>query len=314
MLPSTRKLLITRKHTGLGSDLISVIGALHYASMVNRDIIIDWRKSLYLNNKCVNLFPYLFDLRESIYLNSRIMIAENSFSDTELPVPRLYSKDWPFEEYHIDMLQGKNREEMSLIVERPMHHLPDQFKQCALLKLINPKPLLRERIDIFRNIYFTGRKVVGVHIRHGNGEILGGKRKSFSQLTIKEIHRRATEEIKLFSYNKPFIFLCTDSPEIKQYFRNNDKNIICYDTKLRTKGKGPLHTNQLGLPSAEDAIIEMYLLSYCNSLVYNPSWFSHFARIVTTFDFPPINIHYECNYGTMAFYHELFNKKSLLPS
>ena len=48
----------------------------------------------------------------------------------------------------------------------------------------------------------------------------------------------------------------------------------------------------------------MWLLSHCNALMYNPSWFSHYARVAAHYKFPPVDIDGSSLYGSMELYYK----------
>ncbi len=188
-----QRILVTRKSTGLGSDLISIVGAHAYASRTNRDLIIDWRKSLHLDDKTVNMFSLLFDVLDAIEGVPIRLYAEDT-NDDQFPRPILYSNNWPFDEYHRAMITAEDRNEPTLVVKRPMHHLPTDSEQRRILDCLTPIARLKSTIERFRNDHFADRFVVGVHIRHGNtGEKIGHGRQRFIRAGTRAILKRCTD-------------------------------------------------------------------------------------------------------------------------
>jgi hypothetical protein len=129
-------------------------------------------------------------------------------------------------------------------------------------------------------------------------------RDSLIQFGIEAIYNHCIRIVQEFSYPECGIFVCTDSQEFRDIFRDRYAKTIYRDSELLGEMQGPIHSKNFGcLKGAEDAVIEMWLLSDVCGLIYNPSWFSHYARIMGAFDLPPINIDGQSKYGTVDLYH-----------
>jgi hypothetical protein len=254
------------------------------------------------DNRC-NLFPLLFQTPNQIETVT-VTCAQPYLRDSYLLSPIFDSSQWNFQAYHRAMLKHEDRMEPTIIITRPMHYLPNDLLQRKLLSQIKPIDSLMERIESFREKYLKQHHVTGIHIRHGNGEILGYRRDELFQDGVQGVYRRCVNAIEECKYSTDVIFLCTDSCEVRSYFRARHDNLICFESELGTANSGPLHFKKLGLRSVEDALIEMWLLSYCDNLIYNPSWFSHYARIMGNFSSPPKDIDKISKYGTIALYYE----------
>jgi hypothetical protein len=202
------------------------------------------------------------------------------------------------------MLGGHDRPEPSLIITRPMHHLPSSTRQAELLAHIRPKHYLLERIEQFRQEKFLLKRTVGIHVRHGNGEVLLGNRDLLISNGIDNLFQRTLDGLKRLDITDPTLFLCTDSSEVRGYFQKNINNVVHWSSELSESDHGPIHTKDFGLAGAEDAVIEMWLLGKTDGLIFNPSWFSHFARVTGHFKKPPVNIDNNSLYGTVDLYHE----------
>ena len=55
-----KKFVVSRRISGLGDCIISMIGAWHYAKLTGRTLVVDWRSSLYLKDKKQNAFSVYF--------------------------------------------------------------------------------------------------------------------------------------------------------------------------------------------------------------------------------------------------------------
>lgn len=301
--------VVTRKATGLGSDLVSVAGAFFYARNTGRNLVIDWRNSLYLDNGATNLFPLLFEIPDTID-GVDIFMADGNFDDGTLAPPLKYCKALDFKEYHEEMLCSPRAVRESIVVTRPMHHLPSEEMQKNIFSLIHPKKPLLEQIEAYRREHFGEKRMAGIHIRHGNGEFLGEKRDLLILRGIQHIVDKCTEILINASPQPEKVFICTDSQELRDALSHRFPDSCYYASTIGTRGEGAIHNSRRGLRGVEDALMEMWLLSYCDTLVYNPSWFSHYARITGRFSPPPVNIDQYSDYGTMQLYEKRLQKQT----
>jgi len=128
--------------------------------------------------------------------------------------------------------------------------------------------------DIMKNklqTYITKNNVqnlVGIHVRRTDytGNIIG-----------KLINGSNSDEdffhfIKKYSKDKDNFFLATDNRETQDIYINKYKNKVLYFTKIKK-------TNNLRKTSLENAILDIYILSYCKKIkgTYNSS-FTEFAK------------------------------------
>lgn len=301
----TKHVVVTRKNTGLGSDLISIVGAIEYAKKTDREVVIDWRSSQYLKKRNVNLFPLLFQIPQEID-GVRVHSWDETFSDKKLPQPLAPCKKWSFEDYHLEMTKGPEPKNASAIIERPMHHLPDVTAQKRILSCFNPQPAIMEMIGSFDRQEFQGHRVIGVHLRHGNGERLGQKRDDLTANPVERLVDMTVERILNVWESNMKVFVCTDSQEFRDSFSKTWSDTCHFDSKIGTAGRGPIHLSCGAIKNAEDAVAEMWLLARCQGIVYNPSWFSHYARIAGEFAVEPQNIDDLSDYGTLALYEKKY--------
>lgn len=300
-----RHVVVTRKHTGLGSDLVSVVGAIHYARKTHRDVVIDWRSSLYLRDRGQNLFPCLFQVQGE-FEGVRIHVWDEGFADKHLPGPLLRCKDWDFENYHLEMTGPPRPANASVIIERPMHHVPPVASQAEMFKCISPLPHLSDRIDSFHERELRDRKVIGVHLRHGNGERLGQQRDDLATRSVEGLSDLMIARIRQVWGGDVKVFVCSDSHEFRDAFCRKWPQSCHLGSTIGMAGTGPIHRALSGLKNAEDAVAEMWLLARCHGIVYNPSWFSHYARVTGTFPIEPQNADEVSDYGTSIIYEKKF--------
>jgi len=301
----SRHVIVTRKQTGLGSDLVSVVGAIHHARMTHRDVVIDWRSSVYQPDRRKNLFSCLFQVQGG-FEGVQIHVWDEGFADKHLPGPLLRCKDWSFENYHLEMTGPPRPVTASVIIERPMHHLPEIASQAEMFKCISPLPYLSDRIDAFHEREFRDRVVIGVHLRHGNGERLGQQRDELATRSVEVLSDLMVARIRQIWGGNVKIFVCSDSNEFRDAFCRKWPDSCHFGSRVGMAGNGPIHRPDGGLKNAEDAVAEMWLLARCQGIVYNPSWFSHYARATGTFPIEPQNTDEVSDYGTAVLYEKKF--------
>lgn len=310
-----RHVVVTRKRTGIGSDLVSVVGAIAYAARTDRDLVIDWRDSRYVADATINMFGELF-VAPPAFDDVSVTLASATFNDKALPGPirQATSKSESFEAFHAEMEREARPVLESVIITRPMHHLPNVADQKRWFDAINPVARIAAAIDSFYNAHMQGRTVIGIHIRHGNGEALGSGRDELIQRSVDDLVDLSIAEFaKMDLPEDTRYFVCTDSQELRDAFNRRVKNVINYDSRIGSAKSGPIHTSDYGLQGAEDAVAEMWLLARCGRLIYTPSWFSHYARIVGQFEIEPINLDTVSLYGTAELYEKRLSGQPAKP-
>jgi len=299
------RLFVTRKRTGLGSDLISIVGAHYYARKTGRNLVIDWRNSRYLQTKSISAFNLLFKpMRE---INSvTVLHDERDLDENNYPKPIAHLEGLEPKAFHTIINKGIDLKAPTIICTKPMHHLPDACEQRSILSQITPIDSIISLILEFKQQHFNFGPVVGIHIRHGNGENLGFGRDDLINQGYDNIVDACIRIVTKFDFKDPSIFVCTDSWQLEQAFKNRYPRTITYYKNLDQQTFGPLHTDRYGLDGAYHAIAEMFLLRYCDTLLFNRSWFSHYARIMGDFHVPPVDLTPECLYGSKELYNKMY--------
>ena len=144
------------------------------------------------------------------------------------------------------------------------------------LKHIELKEQFKNKIEKFANNEKLEKNTIGVHIRFTDKKPTTNLEKLIQYLK-KNIHDKK-------------IFLATDNNSIIEVFRNNFNGTIIYPKYIPeiAENRGIHHfgldTNdkkEVGKIILEDSIIEMYLLSKCEQLLYQGN--SSFSRISKQF-------------------------------
>lgn len=310
----TGKFVISRRTSGLGDGLISLCSAWHYARLTGRTLVIDWRWSRYLREKNKNAFSAFFEpLTE---LAGVPVISDDSVSTLKYPAPvysrhqkkrgllqracgqiihSLFETRLPFafayEETVADELaiirSEQDVKEPTIIFRCCLYEIPlPEEARRAVLTSLKPRAEIQAEIDQYVQEHFAGRKIVAVHVRHGNGgNILNhaGHWTDESQ-AINEICR-GIERAQLALNDECRVFLCTDSQQVLENIRARVPDVIARAKYFRPDGKGELHDRKTiytesGSDAGKEALIEMFLLARADALFCYPreSFFSYYAR------------------------------------
>ena len=313
MTERANKIVVSRRTSGLGDCLISLCGAWYYAKLTGRTLVIDWRWSRYVQEKNKNAFAVFFE--PLIEVEGVPVISDNSVSTLEYPCP-IYSRHakksglkrtlgqiahtmfetklpfvFSYEEVVADELaiirSAQDVEEPTIIFRCCLYDIPMTHEARGLfLAHLKPQKAIREEIDQYAREQFIGRKVIAVHVRHGNG----GNILDHSQYWVDE--SRALNEIcdKIQTAQAELggdclVFLCTDSRKVLEFIRSRISNVIAREKYFRPDDKGELHARTTiyaknGSHFGREALIEMFLLARSDALICYPydSFFSYYAR------------------------------------
>ena len=306
------KFVVSRRSTGWGDCIISLISAWHYARRTGRTLVIDWRSSCYLGDPSRSAFPAYFEPVRSI--GGVPVVADDTVGTLNYPTPVQVS-------FGHDALRGLNRwlaernlapsaqhvttayhlshaEERALVERGEDVAAPTVVLQCSLseglpaltscqafLAEIRPRREIRREIKRFVRARFTGPPVIAVHVRYGSRAILDAHNKYWldddrALTTIYDGIRRASAALD----GPSRVFVCTDKRRILEAIRSEIPEVITRAKYLQPEGPSELHAwdNPTGIRETvgRDALIEMFLLARADALVCYPpnSFFSFYAR------------------------------------
>ena len=162
------------------------------------------------------------------------------------------------------------------------HEKFDEF--ISHLKL---RPPFREELNGFKRDHFFGKNVLGLHIRHGNGEKGDFENKNRQIANMNEYLDMVCQNIEdlNFDHDERFaIFLCTDSDLIVSEMRKRFPDLITREQWRPEIGAGISFELGQDCPDGEivnaaNAAIDMFLLASCNHIATTEpvSWFSKVA-------------------------------------
>ncbi len=148
---------------------------------------------------------------------------------------------------------------------------------------IKPNKEIASKISDFANINFSNKKVIGVHVRYYNKNLVKSDHSQYwedEDLCLQQIKgkiQEAINKVKGFDY---VIFLATDSSLPFNFIKKNFPNIVSVHKDFGQNVVNELHV-ELPQQTAVATLVEMFLLAKSNILVRTPSesWFSHYASL-----------------------------------
>ena len=291
--------IVTRPYpdSGIGSNLVSLAGAIWLAQQSARSVIVDWRDAAVLKDKSVNYFSAFFETPPVIQ-GVQVFYAPCRQLPEHANLPQIE----PAEARRL----GDGSTAPPLLVLRAYHGLDrlaagSPAEQSARLKefyrSIVPRPVVQRAVDSFAAEHFDDRFVVAVNVAEGNGMFAPGERFAervdtsvFSkharfvgkvQTACDRVRRRLSSE----TYAASRIFIATDSPVMRTLLLGLP-GAVTRRSQFPPAGAGrffcdyptPDYTDR---DAAVDQLADMFLLARCQALVHNYSVFNLYARVVT---------------------------------
>ncbi len=290
------KILLVKGIAGLGNRILCAMGAVLYARLSGRRLVIDWTDPLYSSNGD-NVFHRFF--------TSPSCSPGDEIPQTDSVVPVLwrgrlaktakevvrqteYDPDQVRHELSIDLGNLDYQEEVAVVVQYDARidllrkHFQDSLQELAkmpeeviLEELLREELLLRpeiqSRVEHFKRSRFRSQ-MVGVHVRFSDYRVR-------IVAIIKHLNALLRRERDLQ------IFLATDNFEIKKMFELNYPGVVTTPHWYGNPGR-PLHNSSENSDRTENAIealIDIYLLAECDHLIYDgSSSFSQLASLLSS--------------------------------
>nr|WP_283808673.1 nodulation protein NodZ [Bradyrhizobium centrolobii] len=295
--PMQNRFVISRRRTGFGDCLWSLAAAWSYAQRTRRMLVIDWRGSCYLDQPFTNAFPVFFEPVEDIA--GVPVICDDRINRVAFPGP--FFPSW-WNRPHIDCAYRpdeqifKERDELGKLFESQadcdagtvvcdacLMWRCDQDAERQIFRQLRPTLEIRERVEAIYEEHFRGYNVIGVHVRHGNGEDIMGHAPYWAdpECALRQI-RDAVDMAKARPDPRPVkVFLCTDSTWVLDRISDVCPNLFTVPKRFQAHQAGPLHSAMLGFEGGCSALVEMYLLSRCETLIRFPptSAFTRYASL-----------------------------------
>lgn len=299
MLSGSRndRFVVSRRRTGFGDCLWSLAAAWHLAQRTGRSLVIDWRGSCYLDQPFTNAFPVFFEAVRDI-AGVRVIcddqINQRSFPGPFFPawwnkpsIDCVYRPDEQIfrERDELDQLfQSQQDSEASTVVcDACLIWRCDEDAEREIFRSIKPRSEIQARIDAVYREHFEPYSMIGIHVRHGNGEDIMGHAPYWAdpERALRQVYD-AIEKARALPHTKPVrAFLCTDSALVLEKVSTTVPDVFTIQKRFQAPQAGPLHSAALGTEGGVSALVEMYLLARCDTVIRFPptSAFTRYARL-----------------------------------
>jgi hypothetical protein len=291
--------------SGLGCCLFTLAPCWKYALKTGRTLVIDWRGNPYTrNDPQKNLFPLLFEQPDPSEIGVSC-IADDSVNDLQLPQPILGPNESILHESGVmealptgglnerimrKIIGGCNDVPFPTVMPRLLtpYILASRYGplgSCGpfafsftearrLYRGLKLKPQWADTVSEFYEKHLRDRPVIGLHIRHGNGEEMS--RRHFKGRVIDDPHRftqHLAEKIHHFALSKFgrnfTLFLCTDSNDVVETLESCFRWFVSRPIWRPATGEGvdfdhAYKRSDGGIGAAADALIDMQLLAKCD--------------------------------------------------
>lgn len=298
-----QRIVISKRYTGLGDCVTSLLGAWRFARRTGRSLVADWRFSCYSVEPDCNLFATIF-LAPPLLAGVRFL-GDDRVNDLQPAGSYYMPRIWNPASIHTAPVEGERgdgAEIMALL--RGNEDAPEDivvFEQCLgggfateaesylFFSALQPVPIIAERIERFAEKWFSDRYVIGVHIRHGNGGNIMGHAPYWrsAETALGQVTRSIAScfgELEKRGDRKVVVFLCTDSEAIEAFGRSHWPNVVCRPKHFNQRGKGELHLAPESWRGVHDGVAEMFLLARSDVLIRYPE--SSFANLAQSLKRP----------------------------
>jgi len=291
------RFVVSRRRTGFGDCLWSLAAAWRYARRTGRTLAIDWRGSCYLDQPFTNAFPVFFEPVQEIA--GVPVICDDRINQFAFPGP-FFPQWWnkpPIEcVYRPDEQIFRERDELdklfqseedtdanTVVCDACLMWRCDSDAERQIFRSVKPRSEVQTRIDAIYREHFEGRSIIGVHVRHGNGEDIMGHTPYWADptLALRQVCA-AIDKAKAMPHPRPVrVFVCTDSELVLEKITGIFPDVFTTPKRFQAPHAGPLHSAALGADGGFSALIEMYLLARYETVVRFPptSAFTRYASL-----------------------------------
>ncbi len=294
------KFILVKSVDGLGSNLETLARAKVVCNFTGRRLIVDWNDNIYSNNLTDNYFldlfvdndqsrlidydylqkmskyPLIWD-RCGLAVSERIINISRNFKNEGNWIPKRERIELFTHEYRDLSLRD---EELIIICNKIGHKLISDRLIKEQLCLLQPAPTITKALSLFD---FSQIYTVGIHYRHGNGELVNLRNTNLFDKYAAVCDRLVAR------YPQTKILVCSDNSEIVEKFSNcYPGRVFCTTKWYPEKNTGyQMHGNAScpdNLENATTALTDIYLLSKCNHLIYTGSYFGKIAKYIGGFN------------------------------
>jgi Nodulation protein Z (NodZ) len=301
-----QRFVVTRPFpgSGIGSNLASMAGAVWLAGRLGRELVVDWRATDFLQDKSINLFTEYLDPVEAIQ-GVRVRYADRGdpgWSEEREGVRFLDPTE-------VGRVLADGADDRFLVIT-PYHAYErieaggdplERFRRLRdFYSYIQPCERLRREIDEFAaKAGLDGAFVVAANIATGNGDYRKGTT-AYGRVKVElfDHERRFLRMVSLgrslairrlppYMRERALTFIATDDANMRELLMQLP-NAVTRRTVFPPPGAGrsfadydvPGYTDR---DAFADIVCDHFLLARCHAIVRNPSMFSTYALVTTTF-------------------------------
>jgi hypothetical protein len=287
---------------GLGNRILVLLDSLVYAKLSGRKPIIDWRDGAYAQYG-INAFPLLFSepsVDSFQHLTSIESVAPEVWKGhLQTSVDKLFQEKYPFNDEMDTVRRVARRYTISskkisysetVVVRWGWTHelynlrrffsgpykkyftlTDNEILRSVLKERLRPVDEIQTCVKAFRDRYF-GDNTIGLHIRYTD-------RKNSFDGYYKYVDKFLNE------YPFGVVFISTDNIDVETCFKLRYPRVVASEKWYPPSGM-PIHRNRHPerdmLQNAREALVELYLLGSCNSLIFNStSTFGCIASLIS---------------------------------
>lgn len=287
----------------MGSNLLSLAGAVWVAKQLARTVIVDWRDTVFLKDPTRNYFTEFFAQPSEIQGVPVLYAPVEGLEHTTAPenersqvepqqIPPALRDATTFPPFIIlKTFHAYERVDPAASPAEQHWRLKDFYRS------IRPAPGIAERLERFWNENLRDRFVVGLNVSTGNGEYAKGEQYAGRVDTaifdregtfLKRLDRTFSRRLRglpRYLRDEAKLFFATDSAEMRETLLR-----LPYAATRRECFPPPgagRHYNDYEeqgydhVSAAADVVIDMLLLARCNALIRNGSGFNIYAVTVT---------------------------------
>lgn len=274
------KYVLCKGYYGMGGNIAVVVCGMRLAVKTGRKLLVDWMDGVYSLDGD-NLFDRLFNAPQNTF--SRDLVRGKTvwpeFWAPYVERTRPYANNVPLTRVRTADAEEEGLDELErydvLLVTRDdkyWHEAAHRKEMVGLAQFLTPVKALEQRIDGFAEEKL-GDGAIAVHFRHGNGEptVVPPDIEWFFEAVDHFRRERGGRRV----------FVCTDCRAVLDAFTERyGDDVVSTPKEYPPLGGGAMHAPKEAwdpLGRAQEAILDMWLISRCSFLVGSKSFFSGVA-------------------------------------
>jgi len=294
--------VVVKGRFGMGNRIAVMLSALRYAREHDRALHVDWNDHTYYS-------PHVADVFGALWASPRF----EPFEPADFDGAHVFPPEWTGELHNFRNDLDAEIMPYGLAWSKPPDELDEESAMLAeqadvivltrdgakrrfehLYSELRPSPAIQNRIDRFA-LDREWSKVIGVQVRHGNGE-------DYLTPADTDWFFGRIERLGVGAAASP-IFLATDSASVVAEFEKRYSDVMHLPKWYPEIGSGPIHhhPNQPDrFDGGVDAIADMWLLARCGHLLICDGGLGRTARHVSRLPPESVDVYPGKIYATVA--------------